>query len=99
MRSHIDFSITEEKRVDKKKLCYSQTYGVCSLKMRQLIFLTLAFLVGIRSDFVAGEYPGKPSFLKSILIFFNKKKNIRKARKSSECGGKTISHRYAIEYH
>lgn len=66
MRSHIDFSITEEKRVDKKKLCYSQTYGgrISSLKMRQLIFLTLAFLVGIRSDFVAGEYPGKPFLFK-----------------------------------
>lgn len=71
MRSHIDFSITEGKRVDKK-LCCSQPYGgFSSLKMRQLIFLMFAFLVGLKSDLVAGEFLGKPIFKskKSILIF------------------------------
>jgi hypothetical protein len=68
MRSDIDFSIIEAKRVDKK-LCYSRTYGGTSVKMNQLIFLSIAFLA-VLSEFVAGEFPGK-----QLARFFLKRKN------------------------
>jgi hypothetical protein len=57
MRSDIDFSVIEAKSVDKK-LCCSRTYGGISVKMNQLILLSIAFLA-VLSEFVAGEYPGE----------------------------------------